>query len=149
MCGFYSWLTSFWLRIVLFRHGSREAFDCWLTWAIPVWAKTGLVRLFAHLPPLTWLTWPTWASRLAPDPRSRGLRGSPGLNLGLGWPARLTECGPARRTGSASQMGNVSYQIRILMYLDVSCVYPAEYMYPKCILMYLKCILNAPFYSRA
>ena len=34
------------------------------------------------------------------------------------------------------------------MYLDVSCVYPVKYMYLECILMYLKCILNAPFYSK-
>ena len=36
--------------------------------------------------------------------------------------------------------GSVSYQIRILMYPDVSCVYPVKYMYPECIyLMNLKC----------
>jgi hypothetical protein len=74
MCRFYSWLTSFWLRIALFRHGSREAFDGWLTWA-----KADLVCLFARLtPPLTWLTWLTWACRLACPPRSRGSPGSPG-----------------------------------------------------------------------
>ena len=36
----------------------------------------------------------------------------------------------------------------ILLYLDVSCVYPVEYMYPECILMYLKCILNALLQSK-
>ena len=38
------------------------------------------------------------------------------------------------------------------MYLDVSCVYPAEYMYPKCILhvsqMYLKCSVLKSKYRR-
>jgi hypothetical protein len=35
-----------------------------------------------------------------------------------------------------------SYTIRILMYRDVSCIYPVGYTYLECILMYLKCILN-------
>jgi hypothetical protein len=34
-------------------------------------------------------------------------------------------------------------RIRILMYIDVSCMYPEGYMYLECILMYLKCILHA------
>ena len=46
----------------------------------------------------------------------------------------------------------VSYRIRILLYLDVSCMYPAMvscmysegYMYPLCILMYLKMYLKCP-----
>ena len=43
-----------------------------------------------------------------------------------------------------SFFGGVSYRIRILMYFDVSCMYPDGHMYPLCILMYLKCnILNA------
>jgi len=91
MCRFYSWLTSFWLRIALFRHGSREAFDgwltcgpagspdppltwlTWLTWGWPArlippltwltWLTWG--RPARLNPPLTWLTWLTWAGRLA------------------------------------------------------------------------------------
>jgi hypothetical protein len=39
--------------------------------------------------------------------------------------------------------GYICYRTRILMYPDVSCVYPEGYMYRECILMYLKCILNA------
>ena len=46
------------------------------------------------------------------------------------------------------RFGVVSYTIRILMYPDVSRVYPVEYMYPGCILMYLKCILNALLHSK-
>ena len=46
------------------------------------------------------------------------------------------------------RFGVVSYTIRILMYPDVSRVYPVEYMYPVCILMYLKCILNALLHSK-
>ena len=46
------------------------------------------------------------------------------------------------------RFGVVSYTIRILMYPDVSRVYPVEYMYPWCILMYLKCILNALLHSK-
>ena len=32
--------------------------------------------------------------------------------------------------------GGGSYRIRILMYRDVSCMYPVEYMYPECILTF-------------
>ena len=32
--------------------------------------------------------------------------------------------------------------------LHVSCMYPEGYMYPSCILMYLKCILNALLHSK-
>ena len=39
-------------------------------------------------------------------------------------------------------LGGVSYQIRILLYLDVS------HVYRECIPMYLKYILNVPFYSK-
>ena len=50
--------------------------------------------------------------------------------------------------GFPLRFGGVSCTIRILLYLDVSCVlYPVEYMYPECILMYLKCILNALLHS--
>jgi hypothetical protein len=44
--------------------------------------------------------------------------------------------------------GGFVIRIRILMYRDVSCVYPEGYMYPSCILMYLKCILNALLHSK-
>ena len=46
------------------------------------------------------------------------------------------------------RFGVVSYTIRILMYPDVSGVYPVEYMYPGCILKYIKCILNALLHSK-
>jgi hypothetical protein len=47
-----------------------------------------------------------------------------------------------------SSLGGFVIRIRILMYRDVSCVYPEGYMYPSCILMYLKCILNALLHSK-
>ncbi len=47
-----------------------------------------------------------------------------------------------------SSLGGVVIRIRILMYYDVSCVYPEGYMYPSCIMMYLKCILNALLHSK-
>jgi hypothetical protein len=40
------------------------------------------------------------------------------------------------------------YVSTILMYCDVSCVYPEGYMYLSCILMYPKCILNALLHSK-
>ena len=40
------------------------------------------------------------------------------------------------------------YRIRILMYRDVSCMYPEGYTYLECILMYLKCILHALLHSK-
>ena len=52
------------------------------------------------------------------------------------------------RGGFLSFLGGISYQIRILLYRDVSCMYPVEYMHPGCILMYLKCILNALLNSK-
>jgi len=52
------------------------------------------------------------------------------------------------RGGLLSSLGGVVIRIRILMYCDVSCVYPEGYMYPSCILMYLKCILNALLHSK-
>ena len=68
--------------------------------------------------------------------------GAPGMRTAV---PRQTVC--ASMTGVFPIVfGVVSYRIRILMYLDVSCVFRADYMYPTCILMYLKCILNAPFY---
>ena len=45
-------------------------------------------------------------------------------------------------------LGGISYRIRILMYRDVSCMYPVGYTYLECILMYLKCILNALLHSK-
>jgi hypothetical protein len=53
------------------------------------------------------------------------------------------ERSPRVRGGLLSSLGGFVIRIRILMYCDVSCVYPEGYMYPSCILMYLKCILNA------
>ena len=35
-----------------------------------------------------------------------------------------------RTEGVPIRFGGGSYRIRILLYLDVSCVYPVEYMYP-------------------
>jgi hypothetical protein len=52
------------------------------------------------------------------------------------------------RGGLLSSLGGFVIRIRILMYRDVSCVYPEGYMYPSCILMYLKCILNALLHSK-
>jgi hypothetical protein len=52
------------------------------------------------------------------------------------------------RGGLLSSLGEFVIRIRILMYRDVSCVYPEGYMYPSCILMYLKCILNALLHSK-
>ena len=49
---------------------------------------------------------------------------------------------------TALSLGGFVIRIRILMYCDVSCVYPEGYMYPSCILMYLKCILNALLHSK-
>jgi len=46
------------------------------------------------------------------------------------------------------RVGGFVIRIRILMYHDVSCVYPEGCMYPSCILMYLKCILNALLHSK-
>ena len=64
----------------------------------------------------------------------------------------ITACGDSPmdsgKVGFPILGGGVSYTIRILLYLDVSCVYPVEYMYPECILMYLKCILNALLHSK-
>ena len=53
-------------------------------------------------------------------------------------------------------LGGVSYTnwgwfpIRYVSWciLHVSCMYPEGYMYPLCILMYLKCILNALLHSK-
>ena len=50
--------------------------------------------------------------------------------------------------GFLSFLGGGSYRIRILLDRDVSCMYPVEYMYPGCILMYLTWILNALFHSK-
>jgi hypothetical protein len=55
---------------------------------------------------------------------------------------------PRLRGGLLSSLGGFVIRIRILMYRDVSCVYPEGYMYPSCILMYLKCILNALLHSK-
>ena len=52
------------------------------------------------------------------------------------------------RGGLLSSLGGVVIRIRILMYYDVSCVYPKGYMYLSCILMYPKCILNALLHSK-
>ena len=52
------------------------------------------------------------------------------------------------RGGFLSFLGVVSYRLRILMYCDVSCMYPVGYTYLECILMYLKCILNALLHSK-
>jgi hypothetical protein len=52
------------------------------------------------------------------------------------------------RGGLLSSLGGFVIRIRILMYRDVSCVYHEGYMYPSCILMYLKCILNALLHSK-
>jgi len=52
------------------------------------------------------------------------------------------------RGGLLSSLGGVVIRIRILMYCDVSCVYPEGYMYLSCILMYPKCILNALLHSK-
>ena len=52
------------------------------------------------------------------------------------------------RGGFLSFLGVVSYRIRILMYRDVSSMYPVGYTYLECILMYLKCILNALLHSK-
>ena len=52
------------------------------------------------------------------------------------------------RGGLLSSLGGFVIRIRILMYRDVSCVYPEGYMYPSSILMYLKCILNALLHSK-
>ena len=50
--------------------------------------------------------------------------------------------------GFPTIFGVVSYRIRILLYREVSCVYPEGYTYLECILVYLKCILNALFISK-
>ena len=50
--------------------------------------------------------------------------------------------------GFPIRFGVFSYTIRILMYHDVSCMYPVGYTYLECILMYLKCILNALLHSK-
>jgi len=52
------------------------------------------------------------------------------------------------RGGLLSSFGGFVIRIRILMYCDVSCMYPEGYMYLSCILMYLKCILNALLHSK-
>ena len=52
-----------------------------------------------------------------------------------------------RAVGFPIVLGGISYRIRILMYRDVSCMYPVGYTYLECILMYLKCILNALLHS--
>ncbi len=63
-----------------------------------------------------------------------------------------TSRAPRVRGGFLYKVGGVSYTIRILMYpaciLHVSCMYLEGYMYPECILMYLKCILNALLHSK-
>ena len=72
--------------------------------------------------------------------------------LALGRALRIAYCvlriGAKGQVGFPIRLGGVSYTIRILMYLDVSCVYPEGYMYPLCILMYLKCILPALLHSK-
>jgi hypothetical protein len=66
---------------------------------------------------------------MSPAPRGRLRRGRP----------------PGVGGGFLSFFGGGSYRIRILMYFDVSCMYPAcilkeeGYMYTLCILMYLRC----------
>ena len=55
---------------------------------------------------------------------------------------------PRVRGGLLSSLGGFVIRIRILMYCDVSCVYPEGYMYLSCILMYPKCILNALLHSK-
>ncbi len=81
------------------------------------------------------------------------------------WVVVLTECsqravearvegGGERARGLGGQGGVViefgggCYWIRILMYRDVSCMYPEGYTYLECIWMYLKCILNALLHSK-
>ena len=63
-------------------------------------------------------------------------------------PSLKSEAPPPGMVLFPIRFGVVSYTIRILMYPDVSRVYPVEYMYPGCILMYLKCILNALLHSK-
>ena len=63
--------------------------------------------------------------------------------------SRIRPPPPSRvRGGFLSFLGVVSYRIRILMYRDVSCMYPVGYTHLECILMYLKCILNALLHSK-
>ena len=50
--------------------------------------------------------------------------------------------------GSYTNWGWFPIQYVSLCILHVSCMYPEGYMYPECILMYLKCILHALLHSR-
>ena len=68
-----------------------------------------------------------------------------------GEPARPARTRTNRVWGSCGvsyYFGVVSYRIRILLYREVSCVYPEGYTYLECILVYLKCILNALLISK-
>jgi hypothetical protein len=76
------------------------------------------------------------------------IKGKPKLNVPLA--VRAARRGRAFVIEFESSLGAGCYQDtrRILMSHDVSCVYPEGYMYPSCILMYLKCILNALLHSK-
>jgi hypothetical protein len=50
--------------------------------------------------------------------------------------------------GSYTNWGWFPIQYVSLCILHVSCMYPEGYMYPECILMYLKCILHALLHSK-
>ena len=83
------------------------------------------------------------------DPRRIVRRWSPGIFrlVAIGELVGYKPCARLRG-GLLSSLGGFVIRIRILMYRDVSCVYPEGYMYPSCILMYLKCILNALVHSK-
>jgi len=68
--------------------------------------------------------------------------------LVLAWAAAAAAAAAGVRGGLLSSLGGFVIRIRILMYYDVSCVYPEGYMYLSCILMYPKCILNALLHSK-
>ena len=52
------------------------------------------------------------------------------------------------RTADSTGKGGFPIQYVSFCILHVSCMYPEGYMYPECILMYLKCILHALLHSK-